>query len=287
MKTLEVLGVKVDAVSAPEAVVTVREGIDEGKRQQVVTVNNEMIMRAQHDLRFKEIINAAALRVPDSAGVVWAAKYLHQPLRGPFKGVRVYSQAFLNLVWLLVWPSRVRTTIKETVPGSDLVVDLAGMCEEFGYRLFLLGAADGVAEQAGRELRDRFPSLRIVGATPGEPGEKHDPAMRKAIKESGAQVVLVAYGAPKQERWIARNLPKLPKPMLAVGVGGSFDYLAGQTSVDGGRPAKTPPAFIRRRGLEWLWRFITQPSRFRRIVIAFPVFVAHAVRFKRDAHRQS
>ena len=279
MKTIEIMGVQVDAVTAPEALVGLREGLQAGKRLQVVTVNNEMIMRAQKEPAFKRVINAADLRVADAAGVVWAAKYLQQPLQGPFKGIRAHTQAFTNLVWLLVWPRRVKTEIKETVPGSDLAVDLAGMCEEFGYRLFLLGGEEGIAEQAGRKLRDMFPGLQVSGAMPGSPDRSKDTQVLRRIRTAGAQVLLVAYGAGKQERWIARNLSKLPKPMVAVGVGGTLDYLAHGVPGAGGR--RPPPGIVRQRGLEWLWRLLTQPARWRRIVTALPVFVTRVIRHKR------
>lgn len=287
MSAVNILGVHVDAVTAAEAVVRLREGLDQGQRQYVVTVNPEIIMVAQPDLAYKEVLNQAALRLPDGAGTVWASKFLHLPLHGPFKSLRAYGQALRILLELLVWPARVKTVITETVPGSALTEDLAGMCEEFGYRLFLLGGGDGVAETAAAKLHHTFPGLTIVGAMAGSPQASHDRMIRAHLKKTNPDVVLVAYGAPKQEQWIARNLPHLPKPVVAMGVGGTFDYLAGASSVLGGGPAKPPPRVFRRRGLEWLWRLLTQPGRWRRIKVALLDFVRAVIRSKLHHHAKN
>lgn len=278
MKTTEILGVPVDAVTAPEALAEIKDTLDSGRRLHVVTVNNEMIMRAQSDARFRKVIAKAGLRVPDTAGVVWASDFNRRQAEKPVRGMPAYGRAFSGLVKLLLVPGRVQTVIPRNVPGADLVIDIAGMCEEFDYHLFLLGGGPGVAEATAEKLKTRFPQLHVVGAMPGSPEGALDEDARTILTGSGAHVLLVAYGPPKQEMWIARNLPHLPAPLVAVGVGGSFDYLAGTISVEGGRPAKQPPGWVRRRGLEWLWRLGTQPSRWRRIVTALPAFVIKVVR---------
>ncbi|MDP9212281.1 MAG: WecB/TagA/CpsF family glycosyltransferase, partial [bacterium] len=139
-------------------------------------------------------------------------------------------------------------------------------------------AGPGVAVAAAEELQKEFPQVRIAGATAGSPQVADDASVRREITESKAEVLFVAYGVPKQEQWIARNLPKLPGPTVAVGVGGSFDYLAKAASLEGGGTATPPPGIVRRRGFEWLWRLVTRPSRWRRVFTAFPLFVRAVVR---------
>jgi N-acetylglucosaminyldiphosphoundecaprenol N-acetyl-beta-D-mannosaminyltransferase len=286
---VNILGVEVDVISAPELMVALRQGIGRGDRQQVVTVYSEMLMRARRDAAYRHLINHATFRPADGIGVVWAAHYLGRPLRGPLKGFRAHIQALRTLLLLLVWPRRVKTVLPEAIPGADLAIDLAAMCEEFGYRLYLLGAAEGVASRAARKLQDRFPGLEVAAAV-GSPSPSQDARVRKQLVDAGAQVILVAYGAPAQEQWIARNLGRLPKPVLAVGVGGTFDYLVGARSMTGGkRKAKAPPRFVRRRGLESFWRLVTQPDRFGRIMTALPLFVLAVINEKRNrirAHRR-
>jgi N-acetylglucosaminyldiphosphoundecaprenol N-acetyl-beta-D-mannosaminyltransferase len=134
--------------------------------------------------------------------------------------------------------------------------------------VFLLGAAPGVAERAAATLVRRIPSLRVAGTYAGSPSSENDETIRERIRAAGARVLLVAYGMPAQERWIARNLPLLPSVRTAIGVGGVFDQLAGRV--------RLPPRFVHAIGLEWLWRLAFEPRRWRRqrVLPVFAVLVA-------------
>ncbi|MBU1992726.1 WecB/TagA/CpsF family glycosyltransferase, partial [Patescibacteria group bacterium] len=130
-----------------------------------------------------------------------------------------------------------------------------------GKRIFLLGAAKGVAE----EVKEKFKKAKIVGTYEGSPAPKQEKKIRELIVNSGTEVLFVAYGAPAQEMWISRNLKFLKTVRLAVGVGGAFDFLSGKV--------KRAPGWMRKIGLEWLYRLIKEPRRIRRIinaVIKFP-----------------
>lgn len=264
MKTVEILGVEIDSVTEAEALAKIREAIESGKRLQVVTVNNEMIMAAQKDAELKKIINSAGLRVPDTAGTVWASHFQAQKRGG-------YVRAVGSLLRLLFAPQSVRTELPGTVPGSDLTVALAGMSEEFGYGLFLLGGWNGGAERAAAELKKQFPKLKVAG-TLSDVGPRDEECVL-VVKKAKPQVVLVAFGHGNQEKWIHQQVATLKAPVVAVGVGGTIDYLAGDE--------KAPPAFVRRVGLEWFWRLVTQPRRLGRIMTALPLFVRQVVRSKR------
>lgn len=285
MKSADILGVQVDAITKSELLTALRRDLRAGRRVRIVTVTNEIIMRAASDPAYRKIVNAADYRIPDSAGTLWAATYLAKPLRGPFQRIRLRTQACWLLLWLAVWPSRAKRVITETVPGSELSLDLAALCATSGYGLYLLGGGPGVAEAAAGRLRERYPKLTVNGSEHGRytPTVPADRKTRASVTAAKPQVVLVAYGAPKQEQWMSRNVGKLPKPVIAMGVGGTLDYIAGTRSVHGGGKAKPPPAAVRRHGFEWLWRLVTQPSRWRRIVTAFPKFVSAVIQQKRRA----
>jgi len=152
------------------------------------------------------------------------------------------------------------------VAGRLLVDRLIPELASRGASIFLLGAATGVAERAADALRRRTPDLRVAGCYAGLPDDAETPAR---VRAAAPDVVLVAYGMPKQERWIARNLTSLPSVKLAIGVGGVFDQLAGVQRV--------PPAFLHRVGLEWLWRLLLEPSRWRRQRL-LPLFAALVLR---------
>jgi N-acetylglucosaminyldiphosphoundecaprenol N-acetyl-beta-D-mannosaminyltransferase len=226
-----ILGVRVDDVTMPEAVDRVDAFLAAGGAHHVLTPNPEMVMRARRDAAFRAVLESADLAVPDGVGLRWATRLRGDPLRA-------------------------------VVPGSDLVHPLAERGAARGDRWFLLGAAPGVAESAGRALAARHPGLVIAGTAGGSPAPDDDGALCAAIAAAGpVHVLLVAYGAPAQDLWIARNQPRLQIP-VAIGVGGTFNFLAGLS------PA--PPDWARRLGLIWLYRLLTEPWRWRRQLALVP-----------------
>jgi len=209
---------------------------DEGGPHLVATVNPEFVMRAQKDREFARVIASAELCLPDGVGVVWAAR-------------------------------RQGCDVRQPVAGVDLVQPLAAMCARRGFRLFLLGAAPGVAGALAAKLRSANPTLGVA-SHPGAPDPSQDAETLKLILEHGTQVLLVAYGAPAQELWIDRLRNRLGVA-VAVGVGGAFDYLTGRVP--------RAPAWMRRAGLEWLHRLGRQPWRIRRMAV-LPVYAIKVLR---------
>jgi exopolysaccharide biosynthesis WecB/TagA/CpsF family protein len=203
----------------------------------VCTINPEFIMIAQRDANFRHILQRADLCVPDGVGLLWAARHLGRPL-----------------------PQR--------VTGSDGVPIIAAQAAQTGWRLFFLGAAPGVADQAAAVLRARYPGVQIVGTYSGSPRPEEEDALVERINTSGADLLFVAFGAPEQDKWIARNRPRL-RVHMAMGVGGSFDFIAGIVP--------RAPLWMQRLGLEWLFRLILQPWRFRRM-LRLPLFVLAVLR---------
>jgi N-acetylglucosaminyldiphosphoundecaprenol N-acetyl-beta-D-mannosaminyltransferase len=221
----------VDALSLGEAARRICALIAAGQQAQVVTLNPELVMRARRDAGLARVIRAARLVTADGVGVVWALRLTGQ-------------------------------RIPERVTGIDLTLALAERAAGCGSPLFLLGAGPGVAQAAAQALAQRFPGLRIVGCWDGSPRPGDDAEATARIRASGARLALVAYGAPAQELWIARNLPALPG-VVALGVGGALDMLAGRTP--------RAPRWLRAAGLEWLYRLARQPWRWRRM-LALPRF---------------
>ena len=232
---VDVLGVLFDRLDLRAATAHVLERLDAGRRAFVITANPEFVMLARRDRALARITRDADLVVADGTGVVVGARLL---------GDRLHR-----------------------VPGRLLVDALIPELARRDRAVFLLGAAPGVAERAAEALRRRAPGLRIVGCYAGSPEADGDTESR--VRAAAPDVVLVAYGMPKQERWIARNLATLPSVKVAIGVGGVFDQLAGLQRV--------PPALLHRLGLEWLWRLILEPSRWRR-QRALPLFAALVLR---------
>jgi N-acetylglucosaminyldiphosphoundecaprenol N-acetyl-beta-D-mannosaminyltransferase len=232
-KQVKILGVAVDDVVEDEALERIEGFVDAGGPHQVVTVNPEFVMEARRNAPFRRVLAAADLATPDGFGLLLAARWRGTPLR-------------------------------ERVTGVALTRRIAGRAAERGWSLFLLGAAPGVAERAAGALREAHAGLRIAGCYAGSPRREEEPALRERIAAARPDILLVAYGHPAQDLWIARNQPLLRVP-VAIGVGGTFDELAGVVP-----PA---PDWMHRLGLKWLHRLIRQPSRWRRIMVAVPLFL--------------
>ena len=204
--------------------------VDAGGHHLVATVNPEFVMRASKDREFAQVLETADLCLADGTGVVWAAR-------------------------------RQGCQIGAPVTGVDLIPLLAAMCARRGFRLFLLGAAPGVAAEFAARLRAEHPGLEVA-AHAGTPDPSGDDEALKLIRAHRAQVLLVAYGAPKQEMWIDRNKDR-SGVTVGMGVGGAFDYLTGRV--------ERAPAWMRRAGLEWMHRLVYQPWRIRRMAV-LPVY---------------
>ncbi len=154
------------------------------------------------------------------------------------------------------------SSLPERVTGTDLVERIAAMREM--QPVFFLGAGEGIAEKAAAALASRHPELVVAGTFSGSPRPEDADAIIAKITASNARTLLVAYGAPEQDLWIDRVLTRLPSVRVAMGIGGAFDFLAGVRS--------RAPLWMRRIGIEWLWRLLQEPSRFGRILTAVIVF---------------
>ncbi|WP_174842855.1 WecB/TagA/CpsF family glycosyltransferase [Candidatus Oscillochloris fontis] len=242
-RRIAILGVGIDDVTEAEVLARLDDLLRSGRPHHLVTINPEFVVEAQVNPAFRTMLARADLSTADGFGILLAARYLGTPLRG-------------------------------RVTGVDLTWHLAALCADRGYRMFLLGAAPGVAEATANVLQARYPQLVIAGTYAGSPQPRHEPFLRQMIHAAHPDVLLVAYGHPHQDLWIARNQPLLQVP-LAVGVGGTFDYISGRVP--------RAPAAIRRVGMEWAYRLVRQPQRWRRIINAVPRFVWLVLRYGRHA----
>lgn len=232
-RSLDVLGVRVDDVTMAETVAWVREMVLAREPRHIVTVNPEFVIRAQQDAPFRVVLNSADLALADGQGILWAAKRLGHPLR-------------------------------ERVTGADAVPALCALAAECGFSVYLLGAAEGVAEEAAARLQEQLPGLIVAGCYAGSPRPEDEPAIRARLAAAHPDLLFVAYGAPAQDLWIARNAASLGIP-VAMGVGGTLDFIAGRV--------RRAPLWMRQHGLEWLFRLLIQPWRWRRMLVLPGFFV--------------
>ena len=225
-KLTHVLGVPFDAVTMEEAVAKAKSLLTEEGRHIICTPNPEIVMEAQKDQALMDILKGADLVVPDGIGVVWASKY-----------------------------SEIRLT--ERVAGFDLTQNLMAELAVTEHTFYFFGGAPGVASTAARKMMKKYPGLKVVGVHNGYFDEKEEKRIIQDIKAKSPSILLVGLGAPKQEKWIYDNL-RLIDAKVAIGVGGSFDVMAGNV--------KRAPKIFQKLGLEWFHRLITQPTRWRRMM---------------------
>lgn len=250
---INILGVRIDALRKDELLHAIRNKLVQNQQVFIVTPYSESIVAAQTDHKFREVLNAADFALPDGIGILWAARYLS--LRGKFsKAGSAFWQLGYSLLAIVFCPRFIRNPIPEKISGSEFIRDLAKLADEKQHSIFLLGGFSGTPQKVAQKLLTYYPNLKIARTFSGSPEEQ---GIVEKINRSGADFLFTAFGPRRQEEWLSENRKTLNARLL-IGLGGTFDYLAGIWP-----PA---PNFWARRGLEWLWRLLTQPWRLGRIL---------------------
>jgi N-acetylglucosaminyldiphosphoundecaprenol N-acetyl-beta-D-mannosaminyltransferase len=226
-KVLIILSVPIDDITMDEALLRLEtfilEGRANGKSHQIATINADFVVKARDDPELRGLLRDADMCTADGMPLVWGARLLGVPLTG-------------------------------RVTGADLVPALAQVAAARGYTMYLLGAAPGVALRASQVLCARYPGLQIVGVDAPPYGSvlEMDASIVEKIHAAQPDILLVAFGNPKQEKWIGMHARDLPVPVM-IGVGGTLDFIAGVT--------RRAPAWMQRSGLEWIYRLLQEPRR--------------------------
>jgi N-acetylglucosaminyldiphosphoundecaprenol N-acetyl-beta-D-mannosaminyltransferase len=245
-RRIELLGVPVDCVTMSQSVDFVEERVaSEDGCAAVVAVNPEKIMRARVDPALLESLRRASLLIPDGIGAVW--------------GARLLANAEIG-----------------RVPGAELMPAICGRAAETGFSVFLFGAQEEVNAKAAEILPTRFPGLQIAGRRNGYVDADAMPCLIDEINQSGADVLFIALGSPRQEEWIDRYIGSL-RVKAIQGVGGTFDVIAGRV--------QRAPAVFRRLNLEWFYRLLREPKRLwrQRVLLFFALaIIAERLKLKTD-----
>ncbi len=230
---LDLLGVPVHPLTLAEAVAYLAEAIARRQATTVVSLNSALLIRVLRDPQLREAVRAATLVIPDGIGVLLAARILGLPVR-------------------------------RRVAGADLTEALCAAVAPRRGRVFLLGAAPGVADAAAAQLRQRCPGLEVVGTAHGFLPPEDESTLLARIRRAAPDILLVAFGAPRQEHWMRRYGAALSVPVV-MGVGGTLDVLAGRT--------RRAPRWVQGAGLEWLYRAVREPWRWSVIRTIPPLFL--------------
>ena len=224
------LGTRIDNLSLDEALEKIEGFLSDDRQHHIVLPYADFLVQARKDEEFRRILNEADLSLSDGIGPVLASRIIGQE------------------------------ALKERIMGVDLVW---AIFDKFGahYSVFLYGAKEGVAKEAAEKIKVKSPSTKITGTLNGYVSDEE---VITAINASGAEILLVALGMPKQEKWIYNNLKKLPTVKLAIGVGGAFNFISRRT--------RRAPRLMQKIGLEWLWRLVFQPSQWRKTWRSVAVF---------------
>lgn len=236
-----VFDLPISQMNMQETVDYLKGVIERRNTHHVITANPIMLMEGVHNPTFQEVLKSAELLVPDGTGLVWAAGVLG-------KGV------------------------KERVAGYDLMHELLKKGENYGWRVFLLGASPEVISLASERLAKQYPGIQWVGARDGYFKEEDDEAVISEITRAKPDLLFVARGLDTQEPWIAKHKAKLNIPVM-MGIGGSLDVVAGKM--------KRAPVLFQKLHLEWFHRLLQDPSRLGRMM-ALPRFVVEVQKRKRS-----
>lgn len=239
---VNLLGAGIDGLTMEDTAERVAGFVRSGRPHRITTLNPEFLYRAQSEGRLLDLVNRADLVTPDGVGIVWACGVAGSP-------------------------------VPERVTGIDLMLRLVKLAASSGWRIFLLGAAPGVAGEAAKKLVQANPGLIVAGTHHGYFKDEESHTVAGLVREARADLLFVALGAPRQEEWIDAYLENTGAG-AAMGVGGSFDVISGKV--------QRAPAWVRRMRLEWLARLLKEPSRWRRQLI-LPLFawlVLRKYRFK-------
>jgi len=283
-KTIDILGINIDTFTAVEALEYIAKLATEGHSHYIVTPNPEFIMQSLADVEFRRVVNNADLALPDGVGILWAAKYLSLPISKwkPLAYLQAYWQWLCMGLGIVIQPKSLTNVIPERVTGADMVWEISKLAAERSWSIFLLGAAPGVAHEAAKCLQWLYPNLHITGVTAGPPYEDERQVVQH-IKEIRPKFIFLAFTAPEQLRWMKTYINQLNGTIM-MGVGGALDFIAGGIAINApagaSRPAKRAPEWLQKRGLEWLWRYLTQPWRRERIKTATVDFMKQVISFK-------
>lgn len=251
---IKILSVRINILTKGQALDKVAEFLSEAKEHVIFTPNPEMLVAAHKDSYLQGILNKSDLNLCDGKGVEQSVKIC------------------------LSKEDKSKANYFKRIPGVDFIMDICWYAEKYGFSVYLLGSGDEmVIMKTVEKLKEKFPKLKIAGY---HPGPKLESIPNKKLKyrsddndrvvtdiiQTEPDILFVGFGHSKQEKWIHENIEKLPGVKIAMGIGGSFDMISGKIP--------RAPIFLRKLGLEWLWRLMREPSRFGRVwtaLITYPL----------------
>lgn len=274
-KELEILGVKIKTTSKNELIKLLEDSFSDGKKISIAKINAEFITRAKNNTEFCKTLNSFDVSIVDGVGVEWAEFFLSKPISN-FKIFRIFQAVWQMVVTGMALMFSKKKRALDRIPGQEAFYLMLGMAEKNDAPVYILGGEQDVLDKAIIKITKDFPRLKIVGANEGwnfETGK-----VVTDINKSKAEFLVVAIGSPRQEFWIKDNIDNLKTVKVAVGEGGTLDFVAGTF--------KRAPKWMQRSGLEWFWRVFANRSktqtgsRLKRVWNSVPLFIYEVVKYK-------
>lgn len=274
LQKINIAGLQVTRAIKSEVLAELTGRLDHGMQTSIVTPYSEFLHASIQQPKVRSMLNHADISIPDGVGMLWAETFLQLPLtKSKSKFLRMVHatwQMVSSGAQILLNPQSIYKTIPEKIVGADFFWDLVKLAEHRGDTIFLLGGYGKTTSTVAKILKNKYPKLAIAGLSNANyPGT---PELLEDIKRTQSKYLFVAWGPIRQEQWILDNLKHLPDVKLAIGLGATFDYVAGTK--------KAPPKFIRQLGLEWLFRLVTQPYRYKRIYNATVGLIILLIQYK-------
>lgn len=256
MSKISIAGLEVNTETTAEIIQQIKQRMGSDKKTFIVTPYSEFLYAGMLNKSTMELLNRADISIPDGIAILLARTYLEkpQPAKNHFLRIVIGWWHMFWLGWmLLLFPKKVYGPFAGKIVGANFVWDLVDLAAKENKSIYILGGHGNTPEVAGQKMLERYPTLKIVGQSNKM---KNDPSILEDIQKAKPDFLLVGFGPITQEKWIYDNWDNLPVK-LAIGLGGTFDYIAGDKT--------PPPQWIRQVGLEWLYRLFTQPARAGRI----------------------
>ena len=236
-KKINILDVYIDNITKKTLSEMISENLKNNRRLKIFTPNTEIILKATKNQDYKNLINSADISIPDGIGLIFASKILGTP-------------------------------IKQRVAGIEIAEDIMDIARKNNYSIYILGGKDKIAEKAKSKLSLKYGGLKICGTHSGYFSQEESKDIINEIQNTKADILFVCMGFPRQEKWICNNIDSLTDVKLAIGLGGSVDVWAERL--------KRAPHLFRKCSLEWLWRMLLEPRRFK-FLLDIPVFLAKII----------
>ncbi len=280
-KTVTILGVQIDSTSKGEVLDLVSQKTAKKAKPNklvILTPNPEILLASYKDPGLRQTLNDADVCIPDGVGLLWAERFNSLPKsNSTIIGSFVYILQAIKAVFLL------NKSVLELIKGRSLVLDLLDLGNQKGLKVYFLGSTQNVILKTLSRVAIDYPGVRAKGfdgPVLNLEGEAVDSRNIKAesraifqIKKFTPDILFIAFGHPKQEKWISKNIESLNSKVI-MAVGGSLDYYSGE--------AKLPPSVFEKLGAEWFWRLLTDPKRYRRILNAIVIFPYKVIKFSKD-----